>query len=62
MDQTMIDLGPHSAAREGDEVIVFGRKGEEGIPGERLCEILGTIPYELTCMVLSRVPRVYVED
>jgi alanine racemase len=62
MDQTMLDLGPHSQSREGDEVIVFGMRGGKGIPGESLCEILGTIPYELTCAVGARVPRVYVED
>jgi alanine racemase len=62
MDQTMIDLGPGARAREGDEVIIFGERDGAGIPGESLCEILGTIPYELTCMVGDRVPRVYVED
>jgi alanine racemase len=62
MDQTMIDLGPGSKAREGDEVVIFGIKDGAGIPGESLCEILDTIPYELTCAVGSRVPRVYVEE
>ena len=62
MDQTMIDLGPGTEAVEGDEVILFGLKDGEGMPGERICELLGTIPYELTCMVGARVPRVYVED
>jgi len=62
MDQTMLDLGPGAKAGDGDEVIVFGVKDGVGIPGESLCELLGTIPYELTCMVGSRVPRVYVED
>jgi alanine racemase len=62
MDQTMLDLGPRSKSQEGDEVIVFGMRGSAGIPGESLCEILGTIPYELTCAVGRRVPRVYVED
>jgi alanine racemase len=62
MDQTMVDLGPGSKADEGDEVLVFGVKGDAKIPGEELCEILGTIPYELTCAVGARVPRCYVED
>jgi alanine racemase len=62
MDQTMLDLGPGAKASEGDEVVVFGSRGGEGIPGESLCEMLETIPYELTCMVGCRVPRVYVED
>jgi alanine racemase len=62
MDQTMVDLGPGSMAAEGDEAILFGMKDGSGVRGEELCELLGTIPYELTCMVGSRVPRVYVED
>ncbi|MGA2547887.1 MAG: alanine racemase [Rectinemataceae bacterium] len=62
MDQTMIDLGPEREAAEGDEVVLFGLRNGEGMPGETLCELLGTIPYELTCMVGSRVPRVYVEE
>jgi alanine racemase len=62
MDQTMVDLGPEGEAAEGDEVILFGLRNGEGMPGETLCELLGTIPYELTCMVGSRVPRVYVEE
>jgi alanine racemase len=62
MDQAMADLGHGAKAAEGDEAIVFGMKGGEGIPGEELCSLLGTIPYELTCMVGARVPRVYVED
>ena len=62
MDQTMVDLGPESTAREGDEAILFGMRDGEGIPGEVLCGLLDTIPYELTCMVGSRVPRVYVQD
>ncbi len=62
MDQTMLDLGPGAEAIEGDEVILFGEKDGEGMPGERICELLDTIPYELTCMVGARVPRVYVED
>jgi alanine racemase len=62
MDQAMLDLGPGSGAREGDGVVVFGVKDGARIPGESLCEILGTIPYELTCAVGARVPRVYVED
>jgi alanine racemase len=62
MDQTMLDLGPGAKAREGDEVVIFGFEDGAGISGESLCEILGTIPYELTCMVGSRVPRVYVDE
>lgn len=62
MDQTMVDLGPGAKAREGDEAVLFGEGSGGGVSGEALCELVGTIPYELTCMVTGRVPRVYVED
>jgi alanine racemase len=62
MDQIMVDLGPDGLARDGDEVILFGRKGDIGIEAETLCARMGTIPYELTCMVSARVPRIYLEE
>ncbi len=62
MDQIMVDLGQGAGAEEGDEVLLFGSRGGRGIAAELLCEIMGTIPYELTCMVSSRVPRLYMDD
>ena len=62
MDQLMVDLGPDGQAYNGDEVLLFGRRGEDSLPAEFLCGLLDTIPYELTCMVSARVPRIYVED
>lgn len=62
MDQLMVDLGPEGEAYNGDEVLLFGRKGGDWLPAELLCERLGTIPYELTSMINTRVPRIYVED
>ena len=62
MDQLMVDLGPDGEAYNGDEVLLFGTRGADSLPAELLCERVGTIPYELTCMVSSRVPRLYVED
>ena len=63
MDQSMVDLGPEAKAARGRRGRSFSaRKTARASPGETLCEILGTIPYELTCMVGSRMPRVYVED
>jgi len=62
MDQLMLDLGPDGVAYNGDDVLLFGTRGQDSIPAEILCERIGTIPYELTCMVNSRVPRVYVEE
>lgn len=62
MDQLMVNLGPHGEAHNGDDVLLFGVKGENRMDAELLCESLGTITYELTWMVSSRVPRIYVEE
>jgi alanine racemase len=42
-----------------DEVVLFGRQGEAVITADELAAQLGTINYEITCMISHRVPRVY---
>ncbi len=60
MDQTMIDLGPDSpGVSVGDEVVLMGTSGHERIGVEELAELMGTITYEVTCLITPRVPRVY---
>lgn len=61
MDQCMVSLDGIDA-KVGDEVILFGN-GENGYPtADDLAKILGTINYEIVCMIERRVPRVYVKD
>jgi alanine racemase len=61
MDQTMVDLGPDSRAELFDRVVLFGP--DPGAPtAEDLAEIIGTIPYEITCNINKRVPRVYTDS
>ena len=55
MDQCMIDATATGAC-EGDEVLLFG--GPE-LPVEEVADRLGTINYEIVCMVGKRVPRIY---
>ena len=56
MDQCMADLGPAPAVRRWDEVVLFGGPA----PGaDVLAERIGTIPYEITCNINKRVPRIY---
>ncbi|MBN1299677.1 MAG: alanine racemase [Melioribacteraceae bacterium] len=58
MDRIMFDVGG-STVREGDKVILFG-DSPRGIPSAwDWCKVLGTIPYEITCGISKRVPRVY---
>ena len=58
MDMCMIDLTDLPQVNVGDEVEIFGPHN----PVEKLAELAGTIPYELTCAVSKRVPRVYIEN
>lgn len=58
MDMTMVDLTDLPDVHVGDAVELFGA----GQPVDMLADILGTIPYELTCAVSKRVPRLYMEQ
>jgi alanine racemase len=59
MDQCMVDLGKHTTLKRWDRVTVFG--GGAPHAGD-LAAKLGTIPYELTCNINKRVPRIYSGD
>ncbi len=58
MDMTMVDVSHIAAAREGDEVIVFG----ENPPVQELAVCLQTIPYEVFTNISERVKRVYWQE
>jgi len=64
MDQCMVELGPlgeGEAPRRWDEVVVFGCTdgGAAACDAAALAARVGTIPYEITCGITKRVPRVY---
>ena len=56
MDQCCADLGPDTDVRRWDEAVIFG--GPAG-DAAALAAAAGTIPYEITCNISKRVPRVY---
>lgn len=60
MDQCVVDLGPSSVARPGDEVVVFGPGGRGERTADEWASSLGTIGYEIVTRMGSRVPREYV--
>lgn len=60
MDQLMIDVTGIPDVKRGDEVVAFGRQGGNAITAAELAEQIGTIPYEVTCLISKRVPRVYL--
>jgi alanine racemase len=58
MDMCMIDITDMPTVDVGSEVEIFGEKNSI----DNLAELAGTIPYELTCAVSKRVPRIYYRD
>lgn len=60
MDHLMVDVGPSTDVVVGDDVTLLGSDGNESISLWDIAERLGTIPYEVVCMVADRVPRVVV--
>jgi len=67
MDQCCVDLGPEPTVQRWNEAIIFG---SNIIPEDAnaqvimqdaaaLADVTGTIPYEITCGINKRVPRVY---
>jgi len=59
MDQCMVDLDDDPSIQLYDNVLLFG-PGAGNIDAEELSGRTRTIPYEVTCVVGKRVPRVYV--
>lgn len=62
MDQCMIDVTDIGDVEVGDEVVLFGKQEDGFIHIDELAEKLGTINYEIVCMISKRVPRVYIKD
>jgi alanine racemase len=60
MDMTMFDVTDIPGVREGDEVVLIGREGDESITAGDIAAMTGTIPYEVLCGISGRVPRVYI--
>jgi len=59
MDLTEIDLTDLPGVKVGDEVILWGRSGDDTISVNDAARIAQTISYEMLCTVGRRVSRVY---
>ena len=60
MDQFVVDVSDIKEVQQGDEVVVFGRQGEEEISVEEVAAWAETINYEVVTSLLPRVRRVYL--
>lgn len=61
MDQCMVDVTGIDV-KQGDEACLYALIDEEGDTVDDVARKIGTINYEITCMVSCRVPRVYIKD
>ena len=57
MDRIMFDIG-NDKIKINDDVILLGQKGKLKIDAWDWSKIINTIPYEVTCGISKRVPRV----
>ena len=57
MDQTMVDISDIPEAKEGDEVVVIGKSGDNELSAEEVSELAGSFNYELLCDLGKRIPR-----
>ena len=62
MDQFMIDVTNIPDVKIGDEVILLGEKNGLKYNADDMAKKLDTINYEVTSMLKSRLPRVYIKD
>jgi alanine racemase len=62
MDQCMIEVTDVPGVQQGDEVVLIGRQGDSCITAEDVAGQLGTVNYEMICMISHRVPRVYIRQ
>jgi alanine racemase len=58
MDLTLINLG-NAKAEVGDEVVLIGEQGGQGISADEVAALEDTISYEVICAIGKRVPRIY---
>ena len=65
MNFFMIDLTPvlgFSPPKRGEEVVIYGKQGEEFISIEEHGAFSGAIPYEVMVRISSSVPRIYLDN
>lgn len=62
MDQSSTDVTNIKNITVGDEVILIGKQGKQEITAWDVAKNLGTIAYEVTTSLSSRVTRVYNDE
>jgi alanine racemase len=61
MDQIMVDVTAVDGVAAGDEVVLIGESGGQGVSVSEMASISGTIPWEIFTGIGARVRRVGVD-
>lgn len=61
MDQIMVRIEQRTAQVD-DEIVLYGKQGEDEISLDEVAALIGTINYEVPCMLNYRIPRVYYRN
>lgn len=62
MDQIIVRLPLDLDVAPGEPVVLLGRDGSDVITAAEIAGRMGTINYEVLCLISSRVPRIYKQD
>lgn len=62
MDQFMIDVTHIPNVNIGDDVILIGEQNNKAVTAQEIAKLIGTINYEVVCMISKRIPRVYIKN
>ena len=59
MDQLMVSLGERKA-KQGEEIVLYGKQEGGEITVDEIAEMLGTINYEVVATLSNRIPRLFL--
>jgi alanine racemase len=62
MDQLMLDVTEAMPVQVGDEVVLYGKQGDQQISVDEIAEQLQTINYEVLTSLSHRIPRIYLRN
>jgi len=61
MNMCMVDVSELTSVKAGDEVVLLGQQGQENITADEIAEEMGSISYEVLCLLGNNNQREYIE-
>jgi alanine racemase len=61
MNMCMVDVSTLEEVQAGDEVVLLGRQGQKSITADDIAEKIGSISYEVLCLLGNNNQRQYIE-